>query len=149
MDVRERLMSDYDNLSFHFLPNMPKKIDGLISNQDVYIKKDLSAFKQTEVLAEELGHYLTTAGNITDYSELESRQQETKARQVGYFMVIGLDDLIDCYHNGITSVEELSEHFEVSDKFIYDALEAYRVKNGMRFVHNGYHFDLRNGIRIY
>ena len=46
----------------------------------------LSSFIETTVesrciLAEELGHYYTTVGDITDQSKIENRKQELKARR--------------------------------------------------------------------
>ena len=49
------------------------------------------------VLAEEIGHYHTSSGNILDQNKVESRKQEYRARLYGYNLKIGLTGLISAY----------------------------------------------------
>ncbi|MCL8206451.1 ImmA/IrrE family metallo-endopeptidase [Ligilactobacillus agilis] len=64
---------------------MPQKLAGFIHNNTIFINKDNSYRKQLETIAEEIGHYETSAGDIVDTeNKLEQAKQERKARDWGY-----------------------------------------------------------------
>ena len=64
---------------------------GRICNNRIAIHKGLSSQSEKAcVLAEELGHYHTTYGNILDESDISNRKQELQARAWGYDKQIGL-----------------------------------------------------------
>ena len=52
------------------------------------------------VLAEELGHYYTTVGDILDQSKPENRKQERQARLWAYNKQIGLIGLVRAFEHG-------------------------------------------------
>ena len=55
--------------------------DGLIKGRRIAIRQDIPTLTQkADVLAEELGHYYTTVGNILDQANIDARRQERKAR---------------------------------------------------------------------
>lgn len=49
------------------------------------------------VLAEEIGHYCTTTGNILDQNDTMNRKQEYRARLYGYNLRVGLIGIINAY----------------------------------------------------
>ena len=74
--------------------------DGLISGKRIAIRKGIQT--QTEkscVLAEEIGHYRTSTGDILDQSKAENRKQELHARMWAYNKLIGLTGIIRCYEH--------------------------------------------------
>ena len=65
--------------------------DGRINGNRIAIRRDIKTSRQkANVLAEELGHYYTSTGDIRDQSTLENRKQERQARLHGYNRLIGL-----------------------------------------------------------
>ena len=59
--------------------------DGLIRDKCIAIRKDIpTQVKKACVLAEELGHHYTSAGNILDQTEVENIKQERKDRMWAY-----------------------------------------------------------------
>ena len=62
--------------------------DGLIRGSRIAIRKDIETQAEKScVLAEEIGHYRTSSGNILDQNKVESRKQEY------------LKEAIQCYHS--------------------------------------------------
>ena len=59
--------------------------DGLIRGSRIAIRKDIEAQAEKScVLAQEIGHYRTSSGNILDQNKVESRKQEYRTRLYGY-----------------------------------------------------------------
>lgn len=69
------------------------------------------------VLAEELGHYHTTVGDITDLSDSQNRKQERQARLWGYNKLIGLTGIIQAFRAGCHSRHETAEYLGVTEHF--------------------------------
>ena len=75
--------------------------DGLIRGRRIAIRKNIETQAEKScVLAEEIGHYRTSSGNILDQNKVESRKQEYRARLYGYNLKIGLAGLIRAYEAG-------------------------------------------------
>ena len=80
-----------------------KTYDGRIKGKNIYLRKDMNTTEKSCVLAEELGHYYTTVGDILDMNAPENRKQERQARLWGYNRTIGLLGLISAYEHGCTN----------------------------------------------
>jgi hypothetical protein len=105
--------------------------DGRISCNRIAIRNTINT--QTEkscVLAEELGHYYTTAGNILDQSRVTNRKQELHARFWAYNQMIGLLGLIQAYEHGCRSQYEIAEYLDVTEAFLKGAIDCYASKYG-------------------
>lgn len=83
------------------------------------------------VLAEEIGHYHTAVGDITDQSDVENRKQELKGRLWAYNQQIGLIGLVNAYKQGCHSRHEAAEYLGVTEEFFQDAIDRYRSKYGV------------------
>ena len=105
--------------------------NGRIKGQKIAIRKDIPTVQKACVLAEELGHFYTTTGNIIDQSKEENRKQELKARLWAYNKQIGLTGLINAYKHGCHSRHEAAEYLEVTEEFLQDAVNCYRSKYGI------------------
>ena len=66
--------------------------NGRIKGNRIAIRKDMTITEKACVLAEEIGHYETTVGDILDMSNPWNRKQERQARLNGYNRMIGLID---------------------------------------------------------
>lgn len=75
--------------------------DGLLRGNRIAIRKDIETQAEKScVLAEELGHYYTSSGNILDQTDIINRKQEYRARLYGYNLKVGLTGLIRGYEEG-------------------------------------------------
>lgn len=105
---------------------------GRIKGDRIAIKRDIPTLTEKScVLAEELGHYYTTVGNILDQSETENRKQELKARMWAYDKQIGLSGIIDAYENKCETLHDMAEYLDVTEEFLVETLEAYTSKYGL------------------
>ena len=92
---------------------------GRIKGNRIAIKQDLPTQKEKAcVLAEELGHFYTSTGNILDMSDTSNRKQELRARLWAYNKQIGLRGLIDCYKANCKSIHEMAEYLDVTEEFL-------------------------------
>lgn len=107
------------------------RIKGLYSKGTVAIRKDMNTTEKTCVLAEELGHYYTTVGNILDMNVPANRKQERQARLHGYNRLIGLIGLADAYEHGCQNRYEIAEYLEITEEYLEDCIECYRGKYGI------------------
>lgn len=103
---------------------------GRIKGNRIAINRSLIETEKKCVLAEELGHYYTTVGNILDQSEVNERKQELQARAWAYNRLIGLDGIIEAYLHGCRDLCETAEYLEVTEEFLNDAILHYKSKFG-------------------
>lgn len=106
-------------------------IRGLYCDGVIGINKNIkNTAERTCILAEELGHHHTSAGNILDQTKTENVKQEQRARMWAYNKQIGLHGIIDAYKRGCHNIHEMADHLDVTEEFLRDALDAYRLKYG-------------------
>jgi len=144
----EKLMSNYPELSFTFTNRMPLFQGAYIFNNEVYINSNRDYRQNLQDLAEEIGHWKTTSGDIRKESTLYDQKQEHEARQFGYMMIVSLDGLIDCFKKGIATPWDIADYFECDIDYIWNALDTYKIKYGENFDYKGYNFDLRRGFNM-
>ena len=114
--------------------------DGLYKNKKIAINKNrLSTISEkTCVLAEELGHYYTSYGNILDLSDINNARQEYQARLYAYDELIGLRGLIDAWKSNCRTRHEICEYLSITETFFDDAIECYKSKYGVYTVVDDY-----------
>ena len=116
-----------------------EKIKGLYCDNAIAISSSVASLtEKTSILAEELGHYHTSVGDILDQSDTSNRKQERKARLWAYDKLIGLSGIIKGFEAGCQSHYELAEYLEVTEVFLMEALECYKEKYGVCVETNGY-----------
>lgn len=107
------------------------KADGLINGNVIGINREVRTFRRrTCILAEELGHYHTTVGNIICQSTDTDRQQELRARGWAYNRLIGLTGIVNSYKHGCRSLSDAAEYLDVTEEFLSEALQYYKSKYG-------------------
>lgn len=107
-------------------------IKGLYQDGIVWINNNIST--NTEklcILAEELGHYHTTSGNILNQSDLQNRKQELRARQWAYQCLIPLEEIVQASYKNVSGRHELAEYLGVTDQFLQEAIDRYTEKYGL------------------
>lgn len=111
---------------------LSEKIKGLYSNNVVCINKKIeSSIEKACILAEELGHYHTTSGNILDQSKIENRKQEKRARNWAYKKLVPLEKLVQASNEGIQTKYELAEYLAVTEEFLENAIKRYKEEYGL------------------
>ena len=124
------LLIEADSLSLIIKDKPLRAHDGRIKGNRIAIRKDMGEIKKKCVLAEELGHYHTTVGDIMDQSSVSNRKQELKARIWSYDKLVGLNGIISAYQAGCATLYDAAEHLTVTEEFLKEALEYYKQKYG-------------------
>ena len=96
--------------------------DGLIFGDKIAIKKDMTTAKKACVLAEELGHYHTTVGNILDQSNIENQRQEFRARVWAFEKILSIDKILEAASKGHTEPHTMAEYLDVDEEFLREYL---------------------------
>lgn len=131
----EELLNTADQLDLAVKEQPLTVHDGLIRGRRIAIRKSIETQAEKScVLAEELGHYFTSFGNILNMDEIQNRKQELRARLSGYDMQIGLIGIIECYKHHCRSLYEMAEYLQVTEEYLQEALECYSRKYGENLV---------------
>ena len=135
----ESLLNEADSHQLIVKEKPLKQFDGLIVGNKIAIRKDIDTdVEKSCVLAEELGHYFTSSGDIIDQSTIENQKQELRARAWAYDKQIGLSGIIECFEYGCRNRHEMADHLEVTEVFLAEALSRYRQKYGLYAVSGKY-----------
>ena len=129
----EDLLAEAHNEKISVIENAPfrSRSDGLINGNVIGINKKIrSAHRRTCVLAEELGHYHTTVGDIISQSSTADRKQERRARVWAYDRLVGLTGIVGAYRHGCQTLYETAEYLEITEDFLAEALQYYRERYG-------------------
>jgi Zn-dependent peptidase ImmA (M78 family) len=105
---------------------------GLCKNNRIGISKAIS--KESEkacILAEELGHYFTTTGDITNQRDLGNQKQEKTANKWSQYQLIPLDQLIACYYHGCHDRYTTAEYLGVTEPYLELSIAYYHEKYGV------------------
>lgn len=134
MEKYEELLNEADNQNVYVIENANfiSSSDGLINVDVIGINTRIrSRTKRTCILAEELGHYYTTTGDILDQTDVKNRNQEHIARMWAYNKLVGLRGIISAYEAGCNNTYEIAEYLDVTEDFLLDAIEKYTSKYGI------------------
>lgn len=125
----EELLNEADIAGLIVKEKPLQSSDGRIFGNRIAVRKNIPTLKgKSCVLAEELGHYYTTVGNIIDMQDIRNVKQERKARAWAYDKMIGLTGLIRAYKHHCQSRYEVAEYLDVTEEFLCDALEYYKSR---------------------
>lgn len=130
----ENLLEEANKENIYIIENanFKSKADGLINGDVIGINKNVrSSKKRSCILAEELGHYHTTYGDILCQTSVSDRKQELRARAWAYDRMIGLIGLINAYKHGCYSAFDVADYLNVTEKFLSEALQYYKGKYGI------------------
>ncbi len=104
---------------------------GAYYNGVIALNKNISTTSEkTCVLAEELGHYYTSCGNIIDTSDTNNRKQEVKARRWAVKRLVTLKNIIKAFEAGCRNLYEMAEYIGVTEDFLKDAFATYNAMYG-------------------
>lgn len=127
----DELLIEADKLGIVVKEAYLKTRKGRCCGKRIAIHKNLSNYEKACVLAEELGHYYLTVGDITNQQNINNRKQELIARQWGYNKKIGLIGLIKAFENGCINRHEIAEYLNITVEYLNEAIEYYSNKYGV------------------
>src|SRR5690625_834458 len=128
-----------NNIDIYEKPLKPR-VKGLYSDNIIWINKHIETkAEKICVLAEELGHYHTSFGNILDQSKINNRKQEKMARRWPWNKLITPKKLILAFKDGCRSKHEIAEYLNITEPFLEEGIIFYREKYGTQMqVDNNY-----------
>lgn len=131
MNKYEALLDEANDKGLIVKEKSLQSSNGRIKGNRIAIRKDIKTTTEKAcVLAEELGHYETTVGDIIDMSVSWNRKQERQARLNGYNRMIGLIGLVRAYEAGCQDQHEIAEFLNVTEEYLLECIECYRDKYG-------------------
>lgn len=130
-------MNQYEELlheAFSFkvsVYEMPMRNKGLYSDEVIWINKGIpTTAEKYSILAEELGHYHTSSGNILDQRDVRNRKQELRARQWAYERLVPLSSIVQAHKAKVRGRFEIAEYLGVTEEFLQASIDRYRDKYG-------------------
>ncbi|WP_419892847.1 ImmA/IrrE family metallo-endopeptidase [Oceanobacillus kimchii] len=107
------------------------KLKGLYSDNVIWIDKNLDNTKEKYcIMAEEMGHYHTSSGDILNQSKLSNRKQEVRARSWAYEEAVPLQKIVEAHKEFIRNKFELANFLDVTEEFLDQAILRYKEKYG-------------------
>lgn len=129
---------------------MKRRIKGLYGDNVIWINKNIeTSIEKSCVLAEEMGHYHTTVGDILDQSKLLNVKQEKRARKWAYKRLVPLNSFIHAFKAGCRSRYEIAETLDVTETFLDESLKHYRSKYGTEVKVDKHHTLYLEPLAIY
>lgn len=123
--------------------------DGVITLNTAAIRNNA---EKTCILAEEMGHYETTAGDILNQKEIQNRKKEMLARSWAYNRLVPLSKIIEVYTAQIRGRYEIAEYLNVTEEFLEQSIKRYQEKYGICTQYNDryvIYFDPLGVMEIY
>ena len=125
MTKYEKLFAEYDDslcIEEHKMQNARLYADGF-----VWINKCLSSNEKHCILAEEIGHYKTSSGDILDQDSTSNRKQEKLARIWAYNKILPIESIESAASKGYTTLWDMAEYLDVDEAFLKEALIYYGI----------------------
>lgn len=95
----------------------------------IFIRSDLSDAEKNCILAEEIAHYLYTAGDITNQNDISKRKLEFYARRKAYEAAVPFEQIVSLLRAG-EQICDIAEIYDFTEEFLRDALNWYISKYG-------------------
>ncbi len=139
LDKKETLLNECKELGINVVSNpLPQNVKGLYysdSETEPVITLNPSIDTESElycVIAEELGHYHTSCGDLLsqDTNKTVLDQQECRARRWAFEKLVPLDKFIEAFTAGIRNRYELSHFLDVTEEFLEECISYYIGKYG-------------------
>lgn len=93
----------------------------------------LSENEEVCILAEELGHYHTSAGDLLSSKTNKTivNKQELQAKRFAMKKLIPIYSIIKAYEAGIRSAHELADFLEITEEFLRSTIENMKKVYGL------------------
>lgn len=103
---------------------------GYCIGKNIYINNNCTNKEKYCTLLEELGHYKTTFGDITNQNDIRNKKQELVARRWGYEHKVTLEEILDAIEHNCCKSYEVAEFLGVTDTYFFECIQNYRLKYG-------------------
>lgn len=84
-----------------------------------------NSLQEREILAEELGHYYCNALYYLNDSTLQKSKCEYRAKKWAYSILVPLQILKDKISDGLNSIYDLADYFDVEPEYMNKCLHFY------------------------
>lgn len=134
MNLYEELLDEASSQGVNVVEKKFKSnAKGLCKGCKIGISSELTTCEKKCTLAEELGHYHTTVGDIIEQADDAQIKQENLARSWAVEKLISLDKIINAVKSGNSRLYELADFLDVEENFLRYSLEYYQRKLGINF----------------
>ena len=99
--------------------------DGLYADGFVWINGRLTSAAKVCILAEEIGHHMTSVGDILDQEDIDSYKQEHAARVWAYKKLLPIENIYCAAMQGYAEPWQMAEEFDLDEEFVRAALKYY------------------------
>lgn len=135
----EHLLIEADNQNLIVREKPLINNDGLIKGKRIAIRNTIeTSAEKACVLAEELGHYYTSTGDILDQSSVANRKQEARARLWGYQHMVTIEKLTNAKRAGCRNAYEIAKYIGTTEEYLLEAIEKYKSIYGICVQHKDY-----------
>jgi len=136
----ESLLLEADQLGVYTVEmDMKGALKGLYADNVICINQNIkSSTEKATILAEEIGHHLTSVGDILDQRKVDNRKQERRARAWAYIKLVPLSKIVQAYENGARTRYDLAEYLNVTDSFLCEAIKYHQEKHGIQTTYRNY-----------
>lgn len=146
----ELLEKVYENKAELVEMDFDSKAKGLCIGKCIVLNSAIDSIKEKNcILAEELGHYLYTVGDISNCETVDERKQERIARVYAFETLVSMEAIIGAWKQDCKSVSEIADCLEVTEDFLIEAVEYYRQKYGCSIKYGDYVIKLMPYIEVY
>ncbi len=119
------LLAEYDDRLY--IEEHDMKNDGLYADGCVWINGKMPNARKACILAEEIGHYETSFGDILDQRNPNNEKQEHKARRWAFEKLLPEENIYLAAMNGYVTTWDIAEFFELDEEFVKAALKYYGI----------------------
>lgn len=150
MTIYENLLIETDEKGLTVIEKpLRGKLKGLYCDNVIAVSSNIhNTSGKACVLAEEMGHYCTSCGNIINQELTENRKQELRARVWSYERLVALCDIVRAYEAGCRTRYEVAEFLEVTEEFLSETVNHYKTKHGQYALIDNYVIFLEPSIGI-
>ncbi len=120
MTKYETLLSEYEEKLC--VEERPMINEGLYCDNVIWISNRLSEARRVCILAEEIGHYETSVGDILDQKDMNNAKQELRARKWACNKLLSFDMIIDAVSKGHSEIYDMADYLGVDEEFLKDYL---------------------------
>lgn len=125
MTKYETLLSEYEERLC--IEERPMVCEGLYCDGVAWINQKLPERRRVCILAEEIGHYETSHGDILDQRDMNNARQELRARKWAYEKIIPFPDVLRAAGAGCQRTWEFADYLDVDEEFVTECLRYYGI----------------------
>lgn len=83
------------------------------------------------ILREEIAHYKTTVGDISDQTKIENRKKELIARRYGYKFILDPLDIVYAMKLGCSNIYEIADFYELTIEEFTNIIDNFKKQYGI------------------